>query len=619
MFPKRIISNNMKLWKKLILIYVIVTIIPILVLEYFLSDSIGTIAFRSSLELSKVSADQLEENLTNKLKVYYDMIDGLSNDLQFTKYLNTEYTSAFEALNDYNLFVKPLMSMASYKNSEAVIRVYTKNTTIGYSRITNNSMDDLANEGWADLSNPAGGMIRWAGAGSTIQMSGKEYLGSYRFLFSDTREYKPGSVLAVFFRKEELFSLISKEFEGGKKIYVSDTRGDIVLSTENDKNYRTMNEVAIEDEYRKGSDEYTFARYEGSDYIVFRKRLDHPSININDWSIVYMIPAGAVHASIQHIRMTSFVLCLLCIVFSLILTVLLSRNITGRIFKLLRKISNVKRGNFTISDEVEGTDEISILDNNFNEMIGRINTLIHEVYEAEIRVTKEKLKTSIIETRAREAEIHTLQSQINPHYLFNTLESIRMKLLIKGDRESSDIIGMFGETFRLALSNHNEVYKLADELRFIESFFLIQKYRYGDRINYEQDVPAELLDVYIPKLILQPLVENAINHGIERKAAGGTVTVRAHIAEGKLVITITDNGAGMDEEELHVLRGAIDKTNQADMGYTRIALRNIHTRLRLLYGEQYGLVIDSTKGIGTEVAVRLPPTGAGSTGGDTHV
>ncbi|WP_409340538.1 sensor histidine kinase [Paenibacillus sp. MBLB4367] len=609
MFPKRMISNNIRLWKKFILIYLIVTIIPILALEYFLSQSIGSISFRSSLELSKVSVDQLEENLTNKLKVYYDMIDGLSNDLQFTKYLNTNYTSSFEALNDYNLFIRPLMSMLSYKNAESVIRVYTKNSTIGFSRITNNSMDDFVKEGWADLSNPVGGTIRWAGAGNSIKMSDKEYLGSYRFLFNDTtNEYKPESVLAVFFRKDELFSLISKEFEGGKKIFISDAKGDIVLSTENDKNYRSLKDVAMEDEYRKGSDEYSFARYEESDYIVLRKQLDHPSINVNNWSIVYMIPAGAVHSSIQHIRMTSLVLCLLCIVFSLILTVLLSRNITGRISRLLRKISNVKRGNFTISDGAEGTDEISILDNSFNEMTGRIHTLIHEVYEAEIQVTKEKLKNSIIETRAREAEIHTLQSQINPHYLFNTLESIRMKLLIKGDRESSDIIGMFGETFRLALSNHNETYKLSDELRFVESFFLIQKYRYGDRINYEKDVPAELLNVYIPKLILQPLVENAIYHGIERKAAGGTVVVLARIADGKLVLTITDNGAGMDEDELIQVRDAIDKSNQADnpMGDTRIALRNIHTRLRLLYGDPYGLVIHSSKGIGTEVTVSLP-------------
>ncbi|MCP3775064.1 sensor histidine kinase [Paenibacillus sp. MZ04-78.2] len=419
-------------------------------------------------------------------------------------------------------------------------------------------------------------------------------------------------MLAVFFRKDELYSIISKEVEGGKKIFISDATGALVLSTEYEKKYVNLNEVPFEEEYRKDSKEYSFVRYDGSDYIMLRKQINRPSININHWSIVYMIPAGAVHSSIQQIRMTSVVLSVLCIVFSFILTILLSRNITGRISKLLKKISNVKRGNFTISDEAEGTDEISILDNSFNEMIERIDTLIHEVYEAEIRVTKEKLKNSIIETRAREAEIHTLQSQINPHYLFNTLESIRMKLLTKGDRESSDIIGMFGETFRLALSNHNDIYKLSDELRFVESFFLIQKYRYGDRINYEKDVPSDLLNVYIPKLILQPLVENAIYHGIERKADGGTVTVRGRIVDGKLVITITDDGAGMDEEELNLLRERINKSNQADspMGYSGIALRNIHTRLRLLFGDQYGLIIHSGKGIGTEVVVSLPVTDA---------
>ncbi|WP_146762389.1 sensor histidine kinase [Paenibacillus contaminans] len=611
----------MRLWKKIILIYLIVILIPILVLDYFLSKSIGAISFRSSLELSKVSLDQLGENITNKLGVYYDVIDGLSNDLQFNSYMNTVYTTDYDALHDYRAYIQPLFERLNYKISDVVIRVYTQNASIGFSGILNNSMEDLKREGWADLSNPTGGVIRWAGAGNSIKLSNKEYLGGYRFLLNSRKDYNLDSVLAVFFRKDELYSLISKENEGGKKIFFYNEEGNILVSTESESEYRNIQDVKFDNPSSEKSKGYFLAKYKGSDYIVLNKKIDQSAYNINNWSITYMIPTGTIYASIHSIRVTSIVLSLLCIVFSLILTHYLSRNITGRIKKILVKIGKVKRGNYTISDEISGTDEIGILNTSFNEMVDKINTLIHEVYEAEIRVVNEKLKSSVIETRVKEAKIITLQSQINPHYLFNTLESIRMRLLIKGDRETSDIIGMFGETFRLSLSSNHEWYKLADEIRFVDSFFLIQKYRYGDRVNYEKHVPAELLNFYIPKLILQPLIENSIYHGIEMKSAGGMVTVRAFIEEGELVLTVADNGAGMEEDELQAVREDIRNSAEsvASLGHTRIALKNIHTRLKLMFGDQYGLTINSRKGFGTEVRVTLPVLDDSGEGGMKRV
>jgi two-component system sensor histidine kinase YesM len=252
-------------------------------------------------------------------------------------------------------------------------------------------------------------------------------------------------------------------------------------------------------------------------------------------------------------------------------------------------------GNFELQIPNKRTDEIGELNNSFNFMINKINTLIKEVYQERIA--------------QRNAELEALQMQINPHFLYNTLDSINWMLINKGEHEISEIIISLGNLMRYSISKKNSFVPLEQEFKYILSYLRIQKNRLEERLKYEIDMQDSIKSFHVPKLILQPLVENAISHGIEPSNKGGTVRIKACETEEFISIMVEDDGAGMDEDKLNQLR----LSQNVDDSATSIGVRNVDRRIRLHYGDKYKLRIDSTYGIGTIITIMIPK---GSDGGN---
>lgn len=223
--------------------------------------------------------------------------------------------------------------------------------------------------------------------------------------------------------------------------------------------------------------------------------------------------------------------------------------------------------------------------------------------------------------RREKAEYLALQSQITPHFLFNTLEDIRSDALDAGMRDIATVIGALSTHLRYVLESENIVY-LEDELDNVEDYYTVQKYRFGDRLNLVMELVDEHLGypkVKIPKLTLQPIVENAITHGLEGKVSDGEIRISVERAGYDLVISVRDNGEGMDADTLRALneglRGVTEEFDSKDVvqqlqgRHHGIALRNVDSRIRLIYGDNYGLHVYSAKGVGTEVQIRLPVKG----------
>ena len=211
------------------------------------------------------------------------------------------------------------------------------------------------------------------------------------------------------------------------------------------------------------------------------------------------------------------------------------------------------------------------------------------------------------QVQLRKAELMVLQSQINPHFLYNTLDAITW-LAEAGEQETVvKMVGSLSGFFRTSLNQGKDIVTLAEELQHIRSYLEIQKIRYQDILEYDIDVSDEFGDVKIPKITLQPLVENAIYHGIKNKRGGGKISVTAKSDSGDLRIYVRDDGVGMDEERLHaVLDGIFEKKPEEKDIY---GLYNVNERIRLYFGEEYGITLSSEKGIGTESVVRLPVNG----------
>lgn len=245
-----------------------------------------------------------------------------------------------------------------------------------------------------------------------------------------------------------------------------------------------------------------------------------------------------------------------------------------------------------------GRDEIGNIERNFASVAKQTSHLIHEVYEA-------KITSAELLAQKKEAQLLALRSQINPHYLFNTLESIRMNLLLSGDRNTSNIIHLFAESFRECIEDTDKTYTLENALNSLEHYFTIQEYRMRGKIALQTKVSPDVLDCRIPKLILQPLLENAIYHGLELKEGNGQVCLSAKEENGVLWITITDDGIGMTEERLTILRQYLEQHEETPSTGECLALRNVNSRLRLLYGNSYGIEIESRLGQGTRLKISL--------------
>lgn len=237
--------------------------------------------------------------------------------------------------------------------------------------------------------------------------------------------------------------------------------------------------------------------------------------------------------------------------------------------------------------------------------------------EAMLKKMQTMLNTSeLISATKKQAQYLALQNQINPHFLYNTLEGIRGEAMMAGLDTIAEMTEALATFFRYTISNVEQLVTLEDELENVESYYVIQQYRFGERLRLAVEFDEEedkdlLLHCRLPKLTLQPIVENAIFHGIERKVSNGLVRVRVQGTQKRLIVTVSDDGQGMEPERLHEMN---EKLNHPAFEYVKpdsekkggIAIVNVNNRIKLLFGESYGINLYSTPGIGTDVEVNLP-------------
>ncbi len=335
-------------------------------------------------------------------------------------------------------------------------------------------------------------------------------------------------------------------------------------------------------------------RLNGEDYLSASQQSDYTGLRV-----IGLIPLRDLRKDANELTQFTLFISLGALLFAGILAILLSRRLSNPIRHLQGKMRQVEQGAFQERAIVSSHDEIGQLAQGFNAMVGEIDRLVKEVYETRLR--------------ERDAELSALQSQINPHFLYNTLESINMLALQAGSYEISDVVVSLGKLLRYTVDKQEKAVYLREELRFVQAYLRIQTFRYQDRLQAELMVDSTLELCLIPKLILQPLVENAIEHGIG--SSSGTICLSAHQQHDALILVVQDDGRGLSPETLANLTTKIYAETQATNTLTRhsfdevrkgFALRNVHQRIRLIYGEPYGLFIESQLEQGSRFILKLP-------------
>ena len=327
-----------------------------------------------------------------------------------------------------------------------------------------------------------------------------------------------------------------------------------------------------------------------------------------DWKIIVSISSNILLKEARIISRNMILLCILTLPFWFVLIELLYIDIIKPMNLLISNMHKIERGQTGVTVETNRNDELGYVFKTFNKMSLEINNLINSVYKKQIAV--------------KDAEIKALQSQINPHFLYNTLETINWKAKLFGADEISDMIMALSAIMEANLNRKDEILiPLKKEIEYIDNYNLLIAMRFGRKIRFKKNVLPETLNCEIPRLIIQPLIENSIYHGLETKKGGGTVELSVRLkenclpAEGNclpseencLLIEVKDNGLGIDNDTLEQLKINLAENNdESAFSNSKIGVMNVHKRIKLLYGEKYGLEISSELGKGTDIILKLP-------------
>lgn len=331
-------------------------------------------------------------------------------------------------------------------------------------------------------------------------------------------------------------------------------------------------------------------------------------IRQNGWKIYGLKSESELLDSLSDLRGSILRISCIVLILSIIAILWISRHLTNALSRLEHQMRNVQNGDFSVRFFYPYRDEIGSLSKSFNYMISTIQNLVKKQEQSIQELRIERDHVAEIQKQKRKAELKALQAQINPHFLYNTLNTITWQVADKGLDDVSLLASSLGRFFRLSLSKGAEIITLADEIEHVRCYLNIQSIRYQDKLRYEIHVPAPLLSCQVLKLILQPLVENAIYHGIKEKQEAGTIIIAA--STGKLLelpilqLTVWDDGAGIPSSQLSHINAGLRLGYRTDKdGY---GIYNVNERIRLCYGSAYGLSYESQEGSFTKAILTIP-------------
>lgn len=369
-------------------------------------------------------------------------------------------------------------------------------------------------------------------------------------------------------------------------IFVLDDKGNVIYHPKQQLMYGGLHTEHIEEIMACEKDSLTVR--DGTE----RKLYTLSRSQKTGWTVVGAAYTSELLKNNKQARMLYILAAAILILAVFAISSILSREITKPLRRLSESMSRVEKGEFDRANvDVTMENEIGSLGKSYNLMTERIHTLMEEnVYE---------------QKQKRKSELKALQAQINPHFLYNTLDSIIWMSEAGQSDEVVEMTSALAKLLRQSISNDHEQVELGQEMEYVKNYLTIQKMRYQDKLEYTVEVDPKVRHVMIVKLVLQPIVENAIYHGIKYKGSKGTLRIRAFAESEDVCIVIEDNGIGMDDTALNIIFDETQKIHKQN----GVGVPNVQKRLKLYYGDKYGITYESKVGIGTRATIRIPQRG----------
>ncbi len=419
----------------------------------------------------------------------------------------------------------------------------------------------------------------------------------YRFTING---YGGECVLVANIDKERLtaylYEILPKD---GSDIMILDEYGKLVTYTGENIECDLVNNAEHWQKLLHTDEAFTETSCSGEQYLVAQGALVNAP-----WRIVYMQSESKMIGQLKKIRAVFFSVSMFAVVIALALLTKIVSSVTQPLSQLSQYMHGIEHENDMEGFQYPYSNEIGTLASSFNGMLAHIQLLLEEQEKYITQLQAEKENVKLEQQLKRRAELKALQAQINPHFLYNTLESIRWKAERAGAQDISQMTMSLATLFRIGLSRGQEIIAVKQEMEHVQSYLQIQKLRYGDKLNYTVDFEEDIMQLYTVKLILQPLVENAIYHGIKESENDGLISIAGRKKDGILELRVEDNGPGIPASRLEILNKDLQRgLCVSGDGY---GIFNVNERIRLYFGTQYGLTLASKFGEGTVATITLP-------------
>ena len=556
--------NGIKLRYKLAIFYSLFCFLPVMLLFWLsflqmrsIIDDKGKMNLQSYLQQSVSSMDRT-------LDGYNSLSNYIAFDRTLAEVFSMEYGTPYEQYEQLTQKVDPILRTASYfHGGMQQITIYTDNGMVKHDT-TVAPVSEIEETDWYQKTLEHPGLNWFANYQEETLFSAR------KLAFSGAREGV--NILYMDVDYQKLFTPYAETLISECGLYITDQDGKLVFE---ESRFSGKNQ-----NYDLTYSEFLEQRDRGStDYIILCEQS-----NTTGWTVWLYQPVGLAGEAMRPIGVMAGVTILICIFAAVLAYFITSGMVSSRIERLTHFMQEVQEGSMDMQMESDDRDEIGMLYRGFGSMMKRIRTLINEVYLSKIT--------------QKEAELKALQAQINPHFLYNTLSLINWKALAAGEEDISRMTLALSTFYRTALNRGRNVLQVETELSNTRAYLEIQSMLHDGDFDYEIEAQTEILQCESLNLILQPLVENAIHHGIEEKTDGrGKITVRGWKEDNCVWFMVEDNGVGMEQE-------VADKIlTMESKGY---GVRNVDERIRLCYGEKYAMKVESVVGKGTKMTIHFP-------------
>ncbi|MGN1185287.1 MAG: sensor histidine kinase [Oliverpabstia sp.] len=546
--------RNMKYRKKMNLVLIMVGLLPLAVVSIFMILGFRKILVEKEYESMEVALNQTLNTIDKQVGIYTNLMNYLVFDDDLQKVLGEEQTKDFKSYNNYVNIVDPILNTPKfYQEGIRRVTIYSQNIKIPHD-VTLAPMEEIQDKKWFSQLEQASKCIWvWSGTDREEILAIRTFPG-----YRDTKSY-----LGMYCSLESLI----------EPLYYFQKDGAGILLTDEDDRILYL-ESALED-----SAEIKSVKEIKNTYSYLKREITGLPLNI----YIFM-DQSEIYSGFYDMMARIILVVVFCLISILIISRSMSRLMVNRIERLITCVNQIEYSTMEIDLNDQSRDEIGVLIRSFHQMLAEIKRLIKEVYESRIRQQK--------------LEMQALQAQINPHFLYNTLSMINWKAISAGEEDISTITLALSDYYRTTLNRGETFINIRGEILNIRSYLEIQLMMHDYGFEVEYDLDPSLDEYQMPKLILQPLVENALEHGLDVKEEGEKILrISCRQDHEDIIWTVEDNGVGMEE----VVADNMVKTHTSGYG-----VRNVNERLILLYGEHYGLRIESEPGKGTCVEVRIP-------------